>query len=522
MYKLLLCWRYLRTRYIALASIISVMLGVATMIVVNSVMEGFSSEMQNRIHGILSDVIVESQSFEGMPHADWQQERIHKLLGDDVEAMSPTVAVPAMVNLQCGGRSITKPVQLIGIDAKTQGQVSDFSRYLQHPANREAMSFDLRDGGYDTHDHQSGAEAPDRPQLATAGGEYRRESARIKKFQEQYRTSAAAQRPAPTARDAASPKNTAKDAPAAATPGIDPFASHQPAENIFDPEKQTHTGIVLGIAMASFRTAKGEDLFYAIPGDDVIVVTATVGDRPQASPDHFTIVDFYESKMSEYDSQFVFVPIRKLQELRGMIDRESGDGNVNAIQIKLKPGVDPNAVRDRLRAAFEPQLFGVYTWRDKQGPLLAAVDMEKATLNVLLFLIIAVAGFGILAIFYMIVVEKTRDIGILKSLGAPGRGVMGIFLGYGLSLGLVGSGVGTIIGLLFVRYINEIAAALGWITGHEVFPPSVYYFYKIPAIVVPQTIAWIVAGALCIAVAASILPARRAAGLHPVEALRYE
>ena len=79
----------------------------------------------------------------------------------------------------------------------------------------------------------------------------------------------------------------------------------------------------------------------------------------------------------------------------------------------------------------------------------------------LLFLIIAVAGFGILAIFYMIVVEKTRDIGILKSLGASGRGVMGIFLAYGLSLGMVGSGVGMAAGLLFVRYINEIAAALG-------------------------------------------------------------
>ena len=148
--------------------------------------------------------------------------------------------------------------------------------------------------------------------------------------------------------------------------------------------------------------------------------------------------------------------------------------------------------------------------------------METAILNVLLFLIIAVAGFGILAIFYMIVVEKTRDIGILKSLGASGRGVMGIFLAYGLSLGLVGSGVGLVIGLLFVRYINEIADLLGRITGQPVFDPTIYYFYKIPTIIVPQTVAWIVIGAVGIAVAASILPARRAARLHPVEALRYE
>jgi lipoprotein-releasing system permease protein len=79
-----------------------------------------------------------------------------------------------------------------------------------------------------------------------------------------------------------------------------------------------------------------------------------------------------------------------------------------------------------------------------------------------------------------------------------------------------------VLGLLFVRYINTIADALGWITGRPVFNPQIYYFYKIPTLVSPQTVAWIVGGALAIAVLASILPARRAARLHPVEALRYE
>ena len=148
--------------------------------------------------------------------------------------------------------------------------------------------------------------------------------------------------------------------------------------------------------------------------------------------------------------------------------------------------------------------------------------METAILNVLLFLIIAVAGFGILAIFLMIVVEKTRDIGVLKSLGASRRGVMGIFLSYGLSLGVVGSGVGLLLGLLFVAHINEIADLLGKLTGRPVFDPAIYYFYKIPTIVQPMTVAWIVGGAVAIAVLASILPALRAALLHPVEALRYE
>jgi lipoprotein-releasing system permease protein len=261
----------------------------------------------------------------------------------------------------------------------------------------------------------------------------------------------------------------------------------------------------------------------ALPGDEVqLTFPNTLCVPPKAVSDDFTIVDLYESKMSEYDQKFVFVPIRRLQELRGMIDPSTGIGMVSSIQIKLRPGVDGEEVRDRLRAKFAPEIYGIYTWRDKQGPLLAAVQMETAILNVLLFLIIAVAGFGILAIFYMIVVEKTRDIGILKSLGAPRGGVMGIFLGYGLSLGLVGSGVGLVLGLLFVRYINQIADLLGWITGRPVFDPAIYYFYSIPTMVEPQTIAGIVGGAVGIAVAASILPARRAARLHPVEALRYE
>jgi lipoprotein-releasing system permease protein len=210
--------------------------------------------------------------------------------------------------------------------------------------------------------------------------------------------------------------------------------------------------------------------------------------------------------------------------MRGMVDPQTGGRSVSSIQLRLQPGVDPSVVRDELRAAFPPESFPyqIQTWRDMQGPLLAAVQLETTILNLLLFLIIAVAGFGILATFFMIVVEKTRDIGILKSLGASGAGIMSIFLNYGLLLGIVGSGVGMVGGLLFVRYINRVADGIEWLTGQEVFDPTVYYFDKIPTIVEPWTVAWVVVGAVVIAVGASVLPALRAARLHPVLALRYE
>ena len=99
---------------------------------------------------------------------------------------------------------------------------------------------------------------------------------------------------------------------------------------------------------------------------------------------------------------------------------------------------------------------------------------------------------------------------------------MSIFLSYGLLLGFVGSGAGLLGGLLFVRHINDIAALIERFTGQEVFDPTVYYFSEIPTIIDPFTLGWVMAGAVGIAVIASVLPALRAARMHPVKALRFE
>ena len=582
MYKLLLCWRYLRTRYIALASIISVTLGVATMIVVNAVMSGFTTEMQERIHGILSDVVFEGRSFGGFADAAGHMERINDVAGEWIEAMSATVVVPGMLNYQVGGGEwVTQPVRIIGIEEATQGQVSDFSQYLQHPANRAVMSFELHEDGYDVVDHQAEGPAPERPQMARAGREHRRFVIQQNELREawssatdhlgtsQYDPFSRYEASDPTATEGSNPPTNnplpsmTSNLPGGTGPGGTDPGGNQPGDpmpapptipvDIFraadmnrpvgaddpratNPALEQHTGTVLGMALASVRCSVGQDehgveqfeeRFLVLPGDDVVLTFPTVSlaaFKPEIGivDDKFTVVDLYESKMSEYDSSFVFVPIRQLQRLRGMIDPMTKVAYVNSIQIKLKEGADGEMVRDKLRAAFPPELYSVSTWRDKQGALLAAVEMESAILNVLLFLIIAVAGFGILAIFFMIVVEKTRDIGVLKSLGASAAGIMSIFIAYGLALGLLGSGVGMALGLAFVGKINEIADWLGRLTGRPVFDPEIYYFYKIPVIVSPLTVGWIVAGAVAIAVAASVLPAYRAARLNPVEALRYE
>ncbi len=518
MYKILLCWRYLRTRYIALVSIVSVMLGVATLIVTNAVMEGFTDEFAKRSNGILADITFESRSLDGIPDAEAHMEEIRRVAGDYIAGMSPTVVTPAILGYYLGKDYRTLQITVVGIDEKSYATVSNFGRCLQHPENRRKLDFQLKEGGYDTVDSQAedAALATQRPAMINAGWRWRRELYRG------YRAAVAP--PGSLDGNPFSQLSAAADSAQGASHAQDSLTASTPEGRDFDPRREQHTGCVLGISIGSFRTSDCVDHFLILPGHDVELTYPSAGRPPKPLSAKFTVVDFCDSKMAEADSTLAFVPIRKLQELRGLIDPMTGIAKFNSIQIRLKPGADVKMVCDLLRndPKFDPLAYAVGTWRDKQAPLLSAIHLEIILLNILLFMIIAVAGFGILAIFLMIVVEKTRDIGILKSLGATGSGIMGIFLMYGLSLGVVGAGVGTAIGLLFVCYINEIAGGVGWLLNTPVFDRSVYQFEKIPTTIDWLTITLIVAGSMIIAILASILPAWRAARLHPVEALRYE
>jgi lipoprotein-releasing system permease protein len=474
MYKYILCWRYLKTRYIALASVISVLLGVATMIVVNSVMAGFGEKMRDRLHGVLADVVVECVSLDGFYNSEEVMARVAEVAGDQVIAQAPTMETPGILHFRFpGGQVITKPVDIIGIKPEDRAKTGDFGEFLVDSKNQKIPPSFTVDARFKDQ---------------TPAGELLKEM---------------------------SPD------------GNDPMTERIRQELINQRNQQApDEGTILGYALATHHRGKNlPDHFIAPPGTKVGLLFPMAGRvKAEGGYDTFTVVGYFKSGMSEYDSTHVYVPLERLQDQRRLRDL-NGRGAVNQIQIKVKPGVRLDTLAEKIQLALEelhPTFFRVYTWEQKQGPLLGAVAIEQSILNILLFFIIAVAGFGILAIFSMIVVEKTRDIGVMKALGASTAGIRGIFLAYGLLLGSVGSGVGMIVGLLFVRYINEIEKALSVVMQRKVFDDTIYYFDKIPTVVQPFTVCWIVIGALLIAVTASIWPAQRAAHLHPVKSLRYE
>ena len=143
MYRLLLCSRYLTTRPIGLVSIVSVMLGVATLIIVNSVMLGFQTQLRSRLHGILSDVMVEAPDLNGFTDSEAVMEQIRQAAGDRIAAMTPVMEVPGLLQMDVDGATRMMDVIIVGVDPIGRAQVGDFARHLQSDANKAKPSFEI-------------------------------------------------------------------------------------------------------------------------------------------------------------------------------------------------------------------------------------------------------------------------------------------------------------------------------------------------------------------------------------------
>ncbi len=232
-------------------------------------------------------------------------------------------------------------------------------------------------------------------------------------------------------------------------------------------------------------------------------------------PKELTVTGIFETGHYMHDSEFLLVPIYVGQELYGL-----GDG-LHGLTVKTDNPYGAERVKQLIEQYLEPPQFAE-TWIDMNKQFFEAVRLERSVMFFLLSFIVIVAAFGIMSTLITVTVQKRREIGIVKALGANLSQIIWIFLGQGTIVGLFGTLTGLGLGMTLIRYRNEFSHWLAATLHIEIFPREVYQFSEIPAQVVPRDVWIICMSAFVICSIAALIPAYFAARLDPVKALRYE
>ena len=232
-------------------------------------------------------------------------------------------------------------------------------------------------------------------------------------------------------------------------------------------------------------------------------------------PEELTVVGIFSMGVYEYNSSILFVHLDQAANLFGM-----EWGSATSIQVRAPDPFKMAPLVSELRRLFPAYRF--MTWEEANEVLFGALRVEKNLMFFLLFFIVIVASFGIAGTLITVVVQKTREIGIMKAVGMTNGMIARIFLYQGAIIGVVGSTVGTLLGAVVIQNRNTIAALLGKIMGVEVFPAKLYHLTKIPGFLVPSDMVLIVGMSMLICIAAAVIPALYAAALSPADALRED
>jgi lipoprotein-releasing system permease protein len=237
--------------------------------------------------------------------------------------------------------------------------------------------------------------------------------------------------------------------------------------------------------------------------------------REVVLPKDLVVTGIFETGRYQYDSEFILVPIYIGQELYNLGDALHG------ITVRTDDPYGADRVKESLDQFLEPPVFA-QTWTEMNHQFFEAVRLERNVMFFLLFFIVVVAAFGIMSTLITVTVQKRREIGIMKALGANISQIIWVFLGQGTVVGFFGTLTGLGLGMMLIRYRNEFARWLASTLHIEIFPREVYQFSEIPAQVIPQDVTIICISAFLICSLAALIPAYFAARLDPVKALRYE
>lgn len=556
MYKLYLCVQYVLKRPLAYFAMAGVTLCVLVMLICISILTGFINKIERAAKGLFGDVIVQSAGLSGIGHYD-EFVRQMRAKVPAVEAASPFILTYGLLQY---GPDFRRTVQIAGIRPAERAAVSDFEDGLFIQKGLRTPSFDppvdriLR--RLEEHrQYTSEILTRERARAAPRGGATPEKQALIARLSSALRFQEEAAKVFRRAgEDRREHQRISKDLAAALATGDDGRARDLEKElanlekvMVRPPEDRVILG--LGIPALTFRTDRGETIRILGPGHNVTLMLIPLGRSLGAgdiTPNQrtFTIIDDCCTDVSHIDSEVVYVPFETLQKLNNMSAEESADepgriarpARCSMIHVKVRADLsrgraleDVARQIDRVWAEFQSRHpdaadtdVRVETWRQMQSRLVNQMESQRVLMVIILGVVSVVAVLLIFVIMYVIVVQKTRDIGVLKAIGASSPGVGAIFVAYGAAIGLVGSILGTLGGVAFVRNINPIHDWVGRTFGFVVWNRETFMFEKIPDEVDAGTILAVAAAALIAAMLSSLAPAILAASKQPVEALRYE
>jgi lipoprotein-releasing system permease protein len=556
MYKLFICQRYLYRRYLAWVAALAVALCVFMVLTAVSVFDGFLKKTEESARSLFGEVIIDATSLSGIGRYDEFIEYMTSRV-PEVQAATPVIYSYGIIRIDS---SYTETVQVCGIRLPQRQAVASFKggmmvqEGLARPSFDPSLDLTLRK----SLDNMDLVTRLAKQELAKPLAQ--RDQALLNRLDNAF---FASQRSLGNVRQASQSQAriiqlqqeiNAETAKPAGLYSDEKF--NQLQDEILSLKKSSfrpapdHMILGVGIVGLSFRTESGQLIRGGgQPGMNVVLTLLPIGRGSLSAADvtpntrTFTVVDDALTDVYSIDSKSVYIPFERLQELTDMVERRDindparvDPARCSQIQIKVRPefGSDRKllAVRGKIDQAWlefsreHPDAaqadIMVQTWRQKLDQYVSAVEKQRTMVTLMFGIMSLVSVILIFAIFYMIVTQKIRDIGVLRATGAGSAGVAEIFLVFGSVTGLVGSAVGLVLGYLTVHYINEIQDAIAVWLGFRLWSRDVFLFDKIPNQVEFSTAAVIAIWAMASGLIGALVPSVRAATMEPVEAIRYE
>ena len=269
-------------------------------------------------------------------------------------------------------------------------------------------------------------------------------------------------------------------------------------------------GIIIGSKLAKKLNLRLNDFVSIISSESL----DTPFGKLTRSAD-FKVIGFFETGMYEYDVSMIIFPIKLLQDFLNL------NGKVDNLEIFLKDFDDLDNVVKSIKKKL-PQFFIIYDWRKMNPALFNAIEIERNVMFLILTLIIIVAAFNLISSMVMLVNNKKKDIGILRSLGLSRIEILRIFIMSGFMIGMIGTIIGFILGLAFCYNINEIKSFFEIFTNSSLFAEEIYFFSKLPMIINFNEVFTIIFVTLALCFFAALYPAYKASNIEPINLIKWE